>query len=210
MRILCIGDSNTWGYEPGTGRRLEGRWTRVLAKLMQEEEIIEEGMNGRTLLSVDPLIPERCGIKSLKVLLLSHKPVDCVVLMLGTNELKSFFPCSAKHIAQGVAAFLKMITDASVWGDFPVPKVLVVSPVTVRKELVTIGSSFVDFTGVSVAESERMGEEIAAVCNTYGVSFLDASEYAQASITDCIHMDEENHKKLGEIIAVKIKELRKY
>ena len=59
--------------------------------------IVEEGLNGRTLLSVDLVIKERCGITGLKMLLMSHKPIDCVVVMLGTNELKKFFPASAEH-----------------------------------------------------------------------------------------------------------------
>ena len=63
MRILCIGDSNTWGYNPENGWRHENRWTKVLQKLMPENEIVEEGMNGRTLLSVDPFIKERCLFK---------------------------------------------------------------------------------------------------------------------------------------------------
>ena len=42
MRILCIGDSNTWGYNPVNGQRYERRWTKVLAELMPENEIIEE------------------------------------------------------------------------------------------------------------------------------------------------------------------------
>ena len=70
MRILCIGDSNTWGYNPVNGQRFEKRWTKVLSELMPENEIIEEGLNGRTLTSVDPVFKERCGIKGLKMLLM--------------------------------------------------------------------------------------------------------------------------------------------
>lgn len=76
MRILCIGDSNTWGYNPENGWRYQKRWTRVLGDLMPEHEIVEEGMNGRTLLTVDPFMQERCGIAGLKMLLMSHKPID--------------------------------------------------------------------------------------------------------------------------------------
>ena len=94
MRILCIGDSNTWGYDPVDGFRHKNRWTRVLAGLMPEHEIIEEGLNGRTILSIDPYMPERCLIHNLKLILMSHKPVDMVVFMVGSNELASGYGSS--------------------------------------------------------------------------------------------------------------------
>ena len=108
MRILCIGDSNTWGYNPENGWRYEKRWTKVLSELMPENEIIEEGLNGRTLTRVDPVFKERCGIKGLKMLLMSHKPVDYVIVMLGTNELKTVFENDAKGIAKGIRQFLEI------------------------------------------------------------------------------------------------------
>ena len=79
MRILCIGDSNTWGYNPVNGHRFEKRWTKVLSELMPDNEIIEEGVNGRTVTSIDSVFKEKCGIKGLKMILMSHKPVDYVI-----------------------------------------------------------------------------------------------------------------------------------
>ena len=86
MRILCIGDSNTWGYNPENGQRLEKRWTRLLREMLPEDEIIEEGLCGRTLISMDREKRERCGIDSLNVLLMSHMPVDLVLVMLGIKN----------------------------------------------------------------------------------------------------------------------------
>ena len=68
MRILCIGDSNTWGYIPGSGQRHENRWTRVLAARAPEWEIVEEGYSGRTLTAPDYEQRQRCGMESLKML----------------------------------------------------------------------------------------------------------------------------------------------
>ena len=61
MRILCIGDSNTWGYNPVNGRRFEKRWPKILGEMMPDSEIIEEGLCGRTVISRDDEQPERCG-----------------------------------------------------------------------------------------------------------------------------------------------------
>lgn len=207
MRILCIGDSNTWGYNPENGWRHENRWTKVLQKLMPENEIVEEGMNGRTLLSVDPFIKERCGIMGLKMLLMSHKPIDCVVVMLGTNELKNSFECSADYVAKGIEEFIKVILDKALWDRFSVPRLLVVSPVLIRKELIVNGDVFGGYDEKSVLESQRMARAIESVCQRYDVDFMNAADFAVASLVDNLHMDEENHGKLAVAINEKLGEM---
>lgn len=207
MRILCIGDSNTWGYNPVNGQRFENRWTRVLARLMPENEIIEEGLNGRTVLSVDPVKPERCGISALKMLLMSHKPLDLVVVMLGTNELKNIFKCDANFIAEGICEFIKIIKSRELWQKFNIPKLLVISPVLIREELIENGDVFGDFDEKSVTESKLLGSTIGNVCNEYGIDFMNAADYAVASLVDNVHLDEENHTKLAFAICDKIKSM---
>lgn len=210
MRILCIGDSNTWGYNPINGQRYENRWTKVLEKLMPENEVIEEGLNGRTLLSVDPVLKERCGIAGLKMLLMSHKPIDCVVVMLGTNELKNIFECSANYVASGVREFIKVILDANIWQRFKVPKLLIVSPVLIRDELIKCGDVFGEYDENSVMQSKEMADAISRVCCEYNVEFMNAADYAEASLVDNVHMDEENHGKLAVAIASKLREMEQF
>lgn len=206
MRILCIGDSNTWGYDPVDGFRHKNRWTRVLAGLMPEHEIIEEGLNGRTILSIDPYMPERCLIHNLKLILMSHKPVDMVVLMVGSNELKNIFPCTAKYIAQGIEECVKIIFDKAMWDRFEVPKLLIVSPILIRDQMVTNGGAFaMEFGETSVRESKLLAEEYKKVCEKYQLEFMDAALYAEASLVDNLHMDEENHKKLGQAMYEKLR-----
>lgn len=207
MRILCIGDSNTWGYNPVNGQRYERRWTKVLAELMPENEIIEEGLNGRTLLSVDPVVKERCGIAGLKMLLMSHKPIDVVVIMLGSNELKKFFECSADYVADGVGEFIKVIKDMELWQRFYVPKILIISPILIREELMENGDVFGEFDENSVIQSKCFAAAIEAVCRECEVDFMNAADYAEASLEDNIHMDEENHKKLAEAVNLKLREV---
>ena len=207
MRILCIGDSNTWGYNPENGWRYEKRWTKVLGDLMPEHEIVEEGMNGRTLLTVDPFMQERCGIAGLKILLMSHKPIDYVIVMLGTNELKTSFECSAEYVAKGIEEFIKVIQDKEMWDRFSMPGLLVVSPVLIRRELITNGDVFGGYDEKSVLESEKMADAIEKVCNKYDVDFMDAAKYAKASLTDNINLDEENHGKLARAVDEKLKKM---
>lgn len=209
MRILCIGDSNTWGYNPKNGQRLERRWTRLLGEMLPEDEIVEEGLCGRTLISMDREKRERCGIDSLNVLLMSHMPVDLVLVMLGTNELKTVFHTNARFIARGVREFIRTIKNPFLWEKAYIPRVLVISPILLRDDIREREEFYTGFDENSIEQSGHMAEEIGKVCETYGVDFMNAADYAKASGIDGIHMDEENHRKLAEAICRKINELYK-
>ena len=101
--ILCYGDSNTWGYNPVNGLRYpeDVRWTGRLQKLLGPSyRVIEEGCNGRTTVYADPEEGWKCGLTYLCPCLNSHKPIDVVILMLGSNDLKRIFHASAQEIAE--------------------------------------------------------------------------------------------------------------
>lgn len=92
--IMCYGDSNTWGYNPATGSRFsrDGRWTGVLRQELSDGyEIIEEGLNGRTTVWNDPIEGYKNGKEQLIPCLETNKPLDMVIIMLGTNDLKVLF-----------------------------------------------------------------------------------------------------------------------
>ena len=206
MRILCIGDSNTWGFNPENGLCHKNRWTRVLMKLLLEDEIIEEGLNGRTFNFVDPFHKERCGINALPVLLKSQQPVDLVIVMLGTNDLKRMFHARAKMIASGAQEFIHTIKNPY-WYRYLVPKVLMISPIVLDDEIVEREGPSGDFDGESLFQSHHLAEEYEKVCQANQVEFMNAAQYAHASKVDCIHMDEENRHKLAIAICNKIHEI---
>ncbi len=109
--VLCFGDSNTWGYTPGTGQRLAVgiRWAGVLQnKLVGGFSVIEEGLNGRTTIFSDPDSPFRSGEDYLLPCLESHSPVDLVIIMLGTNDLKDKFGLRPEDIAAGMEKLLNI------------------------------------------------------------------------------------------------------
>src|SRR5688572_27059842 len=109
--IVCYGDSNTWGRIPGGARYPRSvRWTGVLQNLLGEEyEVINEGLSARTLVAVDPQNPERTGITHLKSILLTHKPVDAIIVMLGINDIKSRFNLTANDIASHLEQTINLI-----------------------------------------------------------------------------------------------------
>lgn len=131
-QILCFGDSNTYGLIPATTERYEfgARWTGKLDEKVRGKgyRIIEEGLCGRTTVFQDPLREGRRGVDLLPVILETHKPVDTVILMLGTNDCKTVFEASAEVIGKGVERLLDQIKQVS-----PDTKVLLVSPIALGK-----------------------------------------------------------------------------
>src|SRR5210317_1873174 len=110
--ILCYGDSNTWGYNPSSQQRFspEERWTGVLQKeLGMGYRIIEEGLNGRTTVWDDPIEGFKNGMSYLIPCIESHKPINLITIMLGTNDLKIHFSVSAHDIAESVGVLIEHV-----------------------------------------------------------------------------------------------------
>lgn len=128
-QILCFGDSNTYGLIPGTTNQRYGwgtRWTSILDDKVRTKgyRVIEEGLCGRTTVFDDPFCTERRGTEMLPAILESHRPVDTIVLMLGTNDCKSVYSATPEVIGQGIEQLLDQINTVN-----PDAKILLVSPI---------------------------------------------------------------------------------
>ena len=135
--ILCYGDSNTFGFTLHGGRHpYDVRWTgRLQLALGPAYRVIEEGCGGRTTVFEDPIDLGRNGRTSLPVCLASHNPLDLVILMLGTNDMKHYFQNNAWSIGQGVAQLLHLIQTYPYAPNYSAPKVLVVSPIHIGPDV---------------------------------------------------------------------------
>jgi lysophospholipase L1-like esterase len=198
-RILCFGDSNTWGYDPATEDRFDDqtRWTGVLqAALGADFTVIEEGLNGRTTVWNDPIEGYKNGHDYLVPCLETHRPLDLVVLMLGTNDLKRRFSLSAYDIAQGVAVLLRAISYSKAGREGHAPRVLLMAPPPVARL-----TGFAEMFEGSESKSLLLGQHYRAVAVEYNVAFLDTSTVIRSSDLDGIHFEAEEHTKLGRAVA---------
>ena len=121
-RILVFGDSNTYGYDPerdGRYGETERYPCRIQALLGPGWTVIEEGLPGRTAVFDDPVTEGLCGLSYLTPCMMSHAPLDTLVVMLGTNDTKERFGCNAYLIAQGIGRLLKKAADTDAWRDKP-------------------------------------------------------------------------------------------
>jgi len=120
-RIVCFGDSNTWGFDPASQDRLEWRWPVVLRKeLGTGYHVIEEGLCGRTINKPDIRFSNhlgfsRSGLEHIPVVLSSHKPLDLVIVYLGINDLKTHLNPSLKDIVDGMEQMLITIKNLAVF-----------------------------------------------------------------------------------------------
>lgn len=204
--ILCYGDSNTWGFDPETRERFpeDVRWPGVLrARLGDDYRVIEEGLSGRTTLWDDPIEGvHKNGRTYLRPCLESHSPVDLVMIMLGTNDLKSRFGSSASDIAQGAAGLAEMVMRSGCGPGGGAPVALLISPPPVAT-LTDMAQMFEGAEGKSRQFSEHYGR----FAEQHGCEFFDASTVIASSDVDGIHLDAGEHRKLGEAVSARVEQL---
>jgi lysophospholipase L1-like esterase len=197
--ILCYGDSNTWGYEPGSKRRLDHaqRWPGVLREdLSTGYLVIEEGLNGRTTVWTDPLAEYRNGKHLLMPCLETHKPLDLVILMLGTNDLKRKFSASPYDIARGVAVLITIIRTSNSGADGASPEILLLCPPPVGKL-----TEFAEMFEGAEEKSRQLARHYRSVASEFGCHFLNTGDIIRSSDRDGIHLEAGEHAKLGAAVA---------
>ncbi len=201
--ILCFGDSNTWGLNPVDASRHDRatRWPGVLAaRLGDDYHVIEEGLAGRTTVRDDPNEAHKNGLTYLPPCLESHQPLDLVVLMLGTNDLKHRFALSPRTVATSVQVLIDTVLSSPYGGNCKVPQVLLMAP----PHVVGLTALTEMFVG---AEEKSLGLAplYAAVAHECGCHFLDAGPVAPVSPLDGVHLDSESHTRLAEAVAIRVR-----
>ncbi len=204
-RIVCYGDSNTWGYDPAAQNRMDEntRWTRILGKsLGAGYEVIEEGLNGRTTVWDDPIEGHKNGKTYLAPCIDSHRPFDLIILMLGTNDLKKRFSLPASDIAQGAAVLVRLVQQSDAGrNDAPPAILLLAPPPTVQL------TRFSDMFEGAGEKSRDFPVHFARAAKELGCHFLDTATIIVSSPIDGIHFESGEHTKLGKALAKKVKDI---
>lgn len=209
-RIMCFGDSLTWGWipteegAPTTRYDLAERWTgAMLERLGAEFEIVEEGLSARTTNIDDPTDPRLNGSAYLPSALASHLPLDFVIVMLGTNDTKSYFHRSAYEIATGMSVLLGQVGSSSggIGTPYPAPIPMLVAP----PPLESMPHPW--FQGMFEGGQEKtreMAKHYAALADFFKIEFVDAGEFIRTEGVDGIHFTAQNNRDLGTAIADKV------
>ena len=201
--VVCFGDSNTYGYDPVTGDRFPEtvRWTCLLQGLLGDGfKVIEEGLNGRTTVFEDPNDDWKKGVDYIKGILCTHRPVDYLVIMLGSNDMKNIFNASPDAIASGLNEIVQKAEKVMDLKQGYVPKILIVSPPEITADILT-GPFSGSFNEAAIDKSRHLAEYYKKVADKHGCMFLDAKLHIKPSKEDGLHLDAEGHKGLAEAIA---------
>lgn len=204
--VLCFGDSNTYGQttanKPDDRYPFDVRWPGIVRQSLGSEWlVIEEGLSGRTTVSDDPIEgDEKNGRRYLRPCIMSHKPLDLVIIMLGTNDLKIRFNKTPSEIAMGVAALVQDIKSMPAGIDGGAPEILIVSPPPVCDNLKEWQSVFEG----AQAKSHALAVEYERVAEAQEAHFFNAGLVVQSSQEDGFHLDRAAHATLGQAIVEEI------
>lgn len=216
--ILCYGDSNTWGTIPRWAESdipserypEEIRWPCVLQKLLGEDfRVIEEGLGGRTTIYSTQAAPWKNGETTLLSCLFTHRPLDLVILMLGSNDLQKAIQPPLERLGDGISRLTDMIQGHPNCGrDQKIPEILILAPTFIKPSApngrVEVYPRMNGDTGREL--SLAFPRVYAQVAREKGCRFLDASQYAQPSDADGVHFTPQAHLSLGRAVAAFVQE----
>lgn len=203
QHILVYSDSLSWGIIPATRRRqpFELRWPGVMELALSRPErpvrVVEDCLNGRRSVWDDPFKAGRNGLVGLAQRIEIHSPLALVVLMLGTNDFQSVHPHTAWHSAQGIAALVNAVRQAPIEPGMPVPPILIVAPPPLEAPRGTIAAKF----SGAAAKSAGLAQALAATATELHCQFFDAGSVTGASTVDGVHLDADQHVRLGQALA---------
>lgn len=214
-QILCFGDSNTWGYDGESRKRLPWgkRWTSLLQEKFDSDKpsvltkkavtarIIEEGLCGRTTIFEDPLREGRRGTALLPTLLETHEGIDAVILMLGTNDCKTVFGASAEVIGMGITRLLEQIQRYA-----PKARVLLISPIYLGEKVWQEGFDQ-EFSPDSVKVSKELEKVYQRIAREKQVEFLPAAAYVSCCVADQEHMNAQGHQIFASVVYEKLSKM---
>lgn len=220
IRVLCFGDSNTYGTIPhikptdNLADRFDEntRWTALLSlQLGSEYHVIEEGLGGRTTMydiGREPFCYFCNGLNQIIPCVMTHVPLDLIIIMLGTNDLQSSVEITEKTLGDGIQRIIDELKKFPICGRNNVlAKILVISPVHIKKSKTRpeVYEHFRFENGEKLSKLfAEVYKDVAEKNNCY---FLDAALYAYPSDADGIHMTPEGHKKLAQAVSKEVREI---
>ena len=207
--VLCFGDSNTHGQVPG-GTLMDRfgpteRWPGVLRReLGADWYVLEEGLSGRTTVHNDPIEGDlKNGRTYLRPCMMSHAPLDLIILMLGTNDLKSRFGQPASEVAMGIGCLVHDIKELCPGPAGSVPEIVVVAPPPMHDDIKEWEGIF---SGAQ-QKSHQLAHEFEIIADSLEVHFFDAATVITSDPADGFHLSRDAHEALGVNLAREVRNI---
>ena len=201
ISVVCYGDSNTYGYEPDTGGRYapEIRWTTILQeKLGDHYEVIPEGLNGRTTAYDRPGAGWKNGITSFVSCLGTHKPVDYLVIMLGTNDVAGGLGLTDEAIAKGMENLVVLAEEKSPELQGYIPEIIVTVPAAINCRWADDSPEYAEVRRM-MKQSRDIEPLYRSIADRHLIRFASGVD-AEVNLHDWTHLTEEGHRQMADII----------
>lgn len=203
QHILVYADSLSWGIIPTTRERLgfAQRWPGVMENHLnatgQDYRVIEDCLNGRRTAWDDPFKSGRNGLVGLAQRIEIHSPLALVILLLGSNDFQCMHRNTAALSAQGIAALVNAIRQAPIEPGMPVPPIMIVAPPPIGEPK---GPIAVKFEGAA-QRSAGLATAYRDIAVQLQCHFFDTGRVTPSSRVDGIHLDADQHLRLGQAMA---------
>ncbi len=200
-RILCYGDSNTFGYNPqNCGRYPKSqRWTGILSELLPDCEIIEEGMNNRTGFFKNPDGLEFSGGEYFSTILRNYENIDLYIIAVGTNDAQFFYKLDEDIARKGMQNYIDSVREVN-----ENTKILIIPPVRIKENILN-GIFKMQFDKKSIETSENVFPVYEQVAKENNCFYFDFNKIASPSEKDGLHYANESHKLIAQSLAEFIK-----
>lgn len=202
-KILCFGDSNTYGFIPQSGLRydINTRWTGILQTLCNNEfEITEAGCNNRTAFIDNPAGINQTGYKILPEYLKTNF-FDIIILAIGINDLQRFFNPTLNEFEQGMEKLIQITKNLS-----PKSKIILICPSKLNLAGINNGIFSYQFDKISVEKSGKLSPIYKSLAEKYKCHFIDLNNIVEVSSLDGLHFSPKSHKTIAENLYKKLKQ----
>lgn len=197
-KILCYGDSNTYGYNPETGGRFDknSRWSGILSQILEPDfTIIEEGMNNRTGFFKNPEGIKQSGSEYLSIFLQNNHDIDICILSLGTNDTQIFYNIDRETTKIHIQKLINDLKEAN-----PQIKIIIIPPVKITTDILSSGFSIL-FNKNSITKIENIFPAFKETSVENNCYYFDFNEFCQPSKFDGLHYTTESHRIIADKLA---------
>ena len=208
-KILCYGDSNTWGHDPADASRLKKRWPVILQEILPQYKIIEDGLCGRTTRYdlPDSNMFGRNGLEAFRKSYLEQLcAVDIIIIMLGTNDVLNYFEYTPEKYEESLRIYIREIRMAY---QSRMPEILLIAPAEITENALKHPDFKNLYSYNSVKYSKGFADVVKKVSEDERVYYMNAADIVCASQKDGIHLEESEHRKLAYAVSDKIAEIFK-
>ena len=198
-KILCYGDSNTWGCSPIDSSRFDEntRWPMVMSSILGNDFLVlEEGLNGRTALNLSPDNYMLNGIEYIDSLIEKHFPIDILILNLGLNDVFIFEEVTINEILNGIEKIIDTVNNFQTKHNCNIPETVIMSPLKFNSDVEWAQTIELQINKLKEIPAAYKKLSIEKNCH-----FFNSYDYVTGSIIDGSHLDADSHIFLGKKIA---------